>query len=275
MDEYFAYIKRMKEMSMIFDDDKDTYNDETLYDIDIFDDENHINKLIQEQSSLYDKKLIHKDFVTYLPSFTVRDLLYNRNYYVYYLSEFLTYMGDNRNYKRVKHFLSKYNNDNRNYKSSAIRTLNVNITETFDIDNDIELLTEQLITTFKSALTLKVTSDYLQWTEYYLQNAVVVHFINHRFKNNFEYYNKIYDIIKIINVRLKLEYEGDLGFSYMVDVNNETKEVEDIYMVCYLSSATDLPLFVSNNELRIKNDEQLKINLYDIDKGFIDINFKI
>ena len=79
----------------------------------------------------------------------------------------------------------------------------------------------------------------------------------------------------LLNVRLKLEYEGDLGFSYMVDVNNETKEVEDIYMVCYLSSATDLPLFVSNNELRIKNDEQLKINLYDIDKGFIDINFKI
>ena len=57
MDDILYSIKRKEEMSMIFDDDKDTYNDETLYDIDTFDDENHINKLIQEQSSLYAKYL--------------------------------------------------------------------------------------------------------------------------------------------------------------------------------------------------------------------------
>ena len=276
MDDILYSIKRMKEMSMIFDDVKDTYNDETLYDIDTFDDENHINKLIQEQNSLYDKKSIHKDFITYLPSFTIRDVVYSRNYHVYKLAKFFNYYDDNNiNYERVKNILLNYKNFDTIYKEAAIRTLNINITETFDINIDIKILVEQLITTFKSALTLNVTSDYLRWTNYYIQNVVVIHFINYRFKNNKEYFNRIYDIIKIVNARIALEYEDNISFSYMIDINKETNEIEGVYVVCYLCNTNDTPIFVSRDRIYGTEDIYLKNNLYDIDKGFIDNNFKI
>lgn len=102
------------------------------------------------------------------------------------------------------------------------------------------------------------------------KNIVVLNFANNYIHDEEEFrFNTVYKIIKALMLILKEEYDIDFSFSYNYDKN---KDIKNLYMFCYINTDETKTIVLSNNIIMDKN---IDIEVCDLDKLYINLNFKL
>lgn len=204
-------------------------------------------------------ELYNNCFIYNRPSFSILSIENNYEYYKYDLSKYTNSLFKKRTSKHIKSLLC--NNINNIEKPDSIYpyTITIFIKSKFDKDDF-----EKFFDSFLYKIDL-IKNDILQ---YY-----TIKFVKDTSLNEREYFLNIYDILKLLEIKLLELYDIDFSYSYYIIENTD---IYNIYMFCYLNDITINTSFITPTQIKLDNKGNIENleNIYcDIDELYIKYKF--